>query len=81
MKTKKRVLKVLAKVADTDIEKISEANKLDDDLGLDSLDAVELIMEVEREFDIEIPDEHAEQIKTVHELINCVKTYDNNTEK
>ena len=44
-----------------------------DDLGADSLDIVELIMALETEFDIEIPDEDAEKITTVGEAVNYIK--------
>ncbi|HHV79756.1 MAG TPA: acyl carrier protein [Firmicutes bacterium] len=44
-----------------------------DDLGADSLDIVELIMALEEEFDIEIPDEDAENITTVGEAVNYIK--------
>jgi len=43
------------------------------DLGADSLDTVELIMEFEKEFNITISDEHAEQIKTVGDAINYIE--------
>jgi acyl carrier protein len=43
-----------------------------DDLGADSLDQVELIMAFEEAFDIEIPDEDAEKIKTVHDAVDYV---------
>ncbi len=44
-----------------------------DDLGADSLDIVELVMTMEEEFDLEIPDEDAEKIKCVGDVINYVK--------
>ncbi len=44
-----------------------------DDLGADSLDVVDLIMGLEQEFDIEIPDEDAEQISTVGDAVNYIK--------
>ena len=44
-----------------------------DDLGADSLDLVELIMALEEEFDIEIPDEEAEKLKTVGDAVNYAK--------
>ena len=45
-----------------------------DDLGADSLDIVELVMSLEEEFDIEIPDEKAEQIQTIGQAIDYLKT-------
>jgi len=52
---------------------ISEASFMDD-LGADSLDQVELIMAIEEEFDIDIPDEDAEFIITVQDAIDYVET-------
>lgn len=56
-----------------------ESLSLDDplkDLGLDSLDVVELVMELEEEFDINIPDEDAERIQTVADLIRYLRQRD-----
>ena len=44
-----------------------------DDLGADSLDIVELVMGLETEFDLEIPDDQAESIKTVGDAVNYIK--------
>ena len=44
-----------------------------DDLGADSLDRVELVMGLETEFDLEIPDDKAESIKTVGDAVNYIK--------
>lgn len=49
-----------------------------DDLGADSLDIVELIMALEEEFDIEIPDEDAEKISTVGDAVNYITAHANN---
>lgn len=46
-----------------------------DDLGADSLDVVELVMELEDEFDLEISDEDAEKITTVGEVVNYIKSH------
>lgn len=46
-----------------------------EDLGADSLDIVELVMAMEEEFEVEIPDEEAEHIKTVGDAINYVNTH------
>ena len=48
-----------------------------DDLGADSLDTVELVMALEEEFDVEIPDEDAEKIGTVQNAINYIKDHTN----
>jgi acyl carrier protein len=46
-----------------------------DDLGADSLDVVELIMALEEEFDLEIPDAEAEKIKTVSNVVDYIKAH------
>ncbi len=46
-----------------------------DDLGADSLDIVELIMALETEFDLEIPDEDAEKISTVGDVVDYIKSH------
>lgn len=46
-----------------------------DDLGADSLDTVELIMAIEEEFDIEIPDEDAEKVVTVQDVVDYIKDH------
>jgi acyl carrier protein len=54
-------------------EKILPDSKLKDDLGIDSLDAIEIIMYVEDEFGIEIPDEEAEHMITVGDIVAYVE--------
>ena len=54
-------------------EEVTEQASFVDDLGADSLDQVELIMAFEDEFDMEIPDEDAEKIKSVGEAVNYIK--------
>jgi len=53
-------------------EQIKDEAKFTDDLGADSLDTVELIMEFENKFGIQIPDEDAEKISTVQDAINYI---------
>lgn len=55
-----------------DSDKITREARLSEDLGADSLDAVELIMNIEDEFDISISDDEAQDIKTVGELVDFV---------
>ena len=56
-------------------EKIELESKLINDLGLDSLDSVELIMILEKKYDICIPDNEAEEIKTLDQIINIINKY------
>jgi acyl carrier protein len=56
-------------------EEIKPTASFIEDLGADSLDIVELVMAMEEEFEVEIPDEEAENIKTVQDAINYVTTH------
>ena len=56
-------------------EEIKQTSSFIEDLGADSLDIVELVMAMEEEFEVEIPDEEAENIKTVQDAINYVTTH------
>jgi acyl carrier protein len=53
-------------------EQVTDDASFVDDLGADSLDTVELVMALEEEFEIEIPDEDAEKITTVHQAIDYI---------
>ncbi len=55
-----------------DEEKVTREASFKDDLGADSLDIAELVMELEDEFDMEIPDEEAEKINTVGDALNFI---------
>ncbi|MFZ5352602.1 MAG: acyl carrier protein [Bacillota bacterium] len=68
--------KVQEKVAEqlgVDIDEITMESSFIDDLGADSLDIVELLMALEEEFDIEIPDEEAEKLSTVSDVVEYIK--------
>jgi acyl carrier protein len=56
-------------------EEIKPAASFIEDLGADSLDIVELVMAMEEEFEVEIPDEEAENIKTVQDAVNYINTH------
>ena len=58
-----------------DVEEITMESSFVDDLGADSLDIVELIMALETEFDLEIPDEDAEKIQLVSDVVNYIKAH------
>lgn len=68
-----RVVAIVAEQLGADKEKITEKTSFVADLGADSLDQVELVMELEEEFDISIPDDAAEKIQTVGEAIEHIK--------
>jgi acyl carrier protein len=56
-------------------DEIKNTSSFIEDLGADSLDIVELVMAMEEEFEVEIPDEEAENIKTVQDAINFINTH------
>lgn len=68
-----RVKSVIVDQLGVDEDAVTPDAKFVDDLDADSLDVVELIMGLETEFDIEIPDEEAEKIKTVGDAVNYIK--------
>ncbi|MBS3758671.1 MAG: acyl carrier protein [Desulfobacterales bacterium] len=72
MKIEDKVKKLIAEKLDVDISEVVSEASLIDDLGADSLAIVELIMTMEEEFDIEVPDEDAEQLATVKDAINYI---------
>ena len=67
-----KVKAIVTEQLGVDAEEVSLETSFDD-LNADSLDVVELIMALEEEFDIEIPDEDAEKIKTVGDAVNYIK--------
>ena len=69
-----RVVNIVAEQLGVDKEKIKTESNFVNDLGADSLDTVELVMELEEEFDINIPDDAAEKIQTVGEAIEHIKS-------
>lgn len=60
-----------------EVDKVSETSSFVDDLGADSLDMFELVMALEEEFGIEIPDEDSEKIQTVKEAVDYVVKHTN----
>jgi len=68
-----RIVKVVSEELAISEEEITEDASFIDDLGADSLDVVELIMALEEEFDIEIPDEDAEEIATVSDAVEYIE--------
>lgn len=67
--TEERVIEIVSTNLGVNKEQITRETRFTDDIGADSLDIVELVMELEEEFEITIPDEEAEKIKTVGEAI------------
>ena len=72
-KIQEKVKKIIAEKLSVDIADIVPEASFVEDLGADSLDIVELIMGIEEEFDIEIPDEDAEKLTNVGEAMDYIK--------
>jgi acyl carrier protein len=68
-----RVRKIIADRLQVDAESVTPAASFVEDLGADSLDLVELVMAFEEEFSVEIPDQDAENMKTVGSAIDYLK--------
>jgi acyl carrier protein len=67
-----RVKKIVVEHLGVEPDKVIEGASFIDDLGADSLDTVELVMAFEEAFDIEIPDEDAEKIRTVKDAVEYI---------
>jgi acyl carrier protein len=72
MAVQEKMIDIIVEQLSVDREKVVSGASFVDDLGADSLDLVELIMAMEEEFDVEIPDEEAEKIVTVQNAIDFV---------
>jgi len=70
-----RVKKVIADQLGLDVNEITMESSFVEDLGADSLDIVELIMALEEDFEIEIPDEDAEKITSVGNIVDYIKAH------
>ena len=71
---KNKITKIFVSVLGVEPDEIVETADLQNDFGMDSLDTVELIIELEKEFSISIPDDEAEEIKTVGDILNYLET-------
>lgn len=74
MNIEERVKNIIVEQLNVDAESVTSEASFVEDLGADSLDIVELVMTMEEEFDLEIPDEDAEKIKCVKDVVSYVKT-------
>jgi acyl carrier protein len=70
-----KVRSIIAEQLGVGEDEIKPTSSFIEDLGADSLDIVELVMAMEEEFEVEIPDEEAENIKTVQDAVNYVNTH------
>lgn len=70
--TFEKITEILAEQLDADRDAMTVDTKIADDLGADSLDLVDLLMSVEDEFGIEIPDEDVENIQTIGDIVDYI---------
>lgn len=70
-----KVRQIVADQLGVDLEEVTLEASFVDDLGADSLDTVELVMALEEEFGLEIPDEDAEKISTVQDAIKYIEAH------
>ena len=75
MSIEDKIKKIIAEKLSVDLDEIVPEASFVDDLGADSLDLVELIMSMEEEFDVEIPDEDAEKLVTVKDALDYVNKH------
>jgi acyl carrier protein len=78
---KERVIDIVAEQLGVNKDQVSPETSFVNDLGADSLDTVELVMELEEEFDINIPDDAAEKIQTVGQAIKFIEEAQANANK
>ncbi|MFR9546726.1 MAG: DUF1493 family protein [Rikenellaceae bacterium] len=74
MKTKQRVIELISAKAELSSSDIEVSNDLRDDLDLDSLDLIELLMDLEKEFNVTVPDELTGGITDVQSVIDVVES-------
>lgn len=77
MSVEEKVKEIIVDQLGVDEKQVNPNASFIDDLGADSLDTVELVMALEEEFDIEIPDEEAEKISSVQHAIDYIKNRTN----
>ncbi len=75
MVSEERIKEIIVEQLGVDAAQITPEASFIDDLGADSLDTVELVMAFEEEFDIEIPDEDAEKIRTVKDVVSYLNAH------
>ena len=70
--TEERVIEIVCEHLGVNKEQVKRSTSFQEDMGADSLDVVELVMELEEEFGINIPDDQAEKIKTIGEAVDYI---------
>ena len=77
MSVEDKVKEIIIEQLGVDPEEVTNDASFINDLGADSMDTVELVMALEEEFDIEIPDEEAEKLQSVGQAIDYIKAHTN----
>ena len=68
-----KIREIIVEQLDVDEDKVTTDASITEDLGADSLDVVDLVMNIEESFDLEIPDEEGENIKTVGDIVKFIE--------
>ncbi|EGC03893.1 MAG: acyl carrier protein [Ruminococcus sp.] len=68
-----KIREIIVEQLDVDEDKVTTDASITEDLGADSLDVVDLVMSIEESFDLEIPDEEVENIKTVGDIVKFIE--------
>jgi acyl carrier protein len=74
-KIAQKVQDIIAQNLDVNRDEVTSTASFVDDLNADSLDIVELVMAIEKEFDLEIPDDEAEKIRTVQDAVDYIAAH------
>ena len=70
-----KVKEIISKQLSVDVKKISDDTNIAEDLGADSLDLVEILMSLEDEFGVSIPDEAIPEIKTIKDVVKFIESH------
>ncbi len=70
-----KIREILCNQFDVEEDEVTLTTRIGEDLGADSLDAVDMLMSLEDEFDVEIPDEEIENIRTVGDLVSYIEEH------
>ena len=70
-----KIREILCNQFDVEEDAVTLSTRISEDLGADSLDAVDMLMSLEDEFDVEIPDEEIENIHTVGDLVSYIEEH------
>lgn len=73
----KKIRKIIAEEMNLNVEDVKPESRFVEDLAADSLDVIQIVLKLEEEFDIEIPDDAVEQISTVQDAVDQIKSKKN----